>query len=166
MPGGNLTRDEARERARLLSVDTYRITLDLSGAKDPDARTFRSSSTIVFSCTTPGASNSTEIQAEINRGLEGRVFEVLIENRDRKGQSRGRTACNRVVHVDAPEAKDDVTVAEVETDAAALPATSLDWWGSQWASDNSPSGGTAPSSFKGFADDVATVPTGSRSTSS
>ena len=41
-----------------------------------------------------------EIQAEINRGLEGRTFEVLIENRDRKGQSRGRTACNRVVHVE------------------------------------------------------------------
>ncbi|HYK42980.1 MAG TPA: tRNA (N6-isopentenyl adenosine(37)-C2)-methylthiotransferase MiaB [Thermoanaerobaculia bacterium] len=41
-----------------------------------------------------------EIQAEINRALEGRTFEVLIENRDRKGQSRGRTACNRVVHVE------------------------------------------------------------------
>jgi tRNA-2-methylthio-N6-dimethylallyladenosine synthase len=41
-----------------------------------------------------------KIQAEINRALEGRTFEVLIENRDRKGQSRGRTACNRVVHVE------------------------------------------------------------------
>ena len=63
MPGGNLTRDEARERARLLSVDTYRITLDLSGAKDPDARTFRSTSTIVFSCTTPGASTFLDLIA-------------------------------------------------------------------------------------------------------
>lgn len=44
-----------------------------------------------------------EIQSEINRSLEGRVFEVLVENRDRKGQSRGRTACNRVVHVEDGE---------------------------------------------------------------
>jgi tRNA-2-methylthio-N6-dimethylallyladenosine synthase len=42
-----------------------------------------------------------EIQAEINRSLVGRVFEVLIEGRDRKGQSRGRTPCNRIVHVES-----------------------------------------------------------------
>lgn len=41
-----------------------------------------------------------EIQSSINRGLVGRDFEVLVENRDRKGQSRGRTACNRVVHIE------------------------------------------------------------------
>jgi tRNA-2-methylthio-N6-dimethylallyladenosine synthase len=39
------------------------------------------------------------IQHEINRGLEGREFEVLIEGRDRKGQCRGRTSCNRIVHL-------------------------------------------------------------------
>jgi tRNA-2-methylthio-N6-dimethylallyladenosine synthase len=39
------------------------------------------------------------IQFEINRGLEGREFEVLIEGRDRKGQCRGRTSCNRIVHL-------------------------------------------------------------------
>jgi hypothetical protein len=48
--------------------------------------------------------------------------------------------------------------------AAALPGTSLDWWGSQWASANSLSGGTAPSAFKGFADDVTTLPSGSPAT--
>ncbi len=41
-----------------------------------------------------------EIQTEINRSLVGREFEVLIENLDRRGQSRGRTACNRVVHIE------------------------------------------------------------------
>ncbi|MEP6769676.1 MAG: tRNA (N6-isopentenyl adenosine(37)-C2)-methylthiotransferase MiaB [Acidobacteriota bacterium] len=41
-----------------------------------------------------------EIQSEINRGLVGRRFEVLVENRDRKGLLRGRTACNRVVHIE------------------------------------------------------------------
>ena len=42
----------------------------------------------------------TEIQSQINQGLVGREFEVLVENRDRKGQSRGRTSCNRVVHIE------------------------------------------------------------------
>lgn len=41
-----------------------------------------------------------EIQSQINRSLEGREFEVLIEGEDRKGQSRGRTPCNRIVHVE------------------------------------------------------------------
>jgi tRNA-2-methylthio-N6-dimethylallyladenosine synthase len=41
-----------------------------------------------------------QIQSEINRGLEGREFEVLVEGTDRKGQSRGRTACNRIVHLE------------------------------------------------------------------
>jgi len=40
-----------------------------------------------------------EIQAEMNRGLVGSVFEVLVEGRDRQGQDRGRTACNRIVHI-------------------------------------------------------------------
>ncbi|MGH9367608.1 MAG: tRNA (N6-isopentenyl adenosine(37)-C2)-methylthiotransferase MiaB [Thermoanaerobaculia bacterium] len=40
-----------------------------------------------------------QLQAGINRSLEGREFEVLIEGEDRQGQSRGRTACNRIVHV-------------------------------------------------------------------
>ena len=44
------------------------------------------------------------IQAEINRGLVGDEFEVLIENRDRKGLHRGRTACNRVMHIEDGEA--------------------------------------------------------------
>jgi tRNA-2-methylthio-N6-dimethylallyladenosine synthase len=43
------------------------------------------------------------IQEEGNRALEGREFEVLIEGVDRKGQSRGRTACNRIVHIAAED---------------------------------------------------------------
>ena len=42
----------------------------------------------------------TEIQLEINRGLVGREFEILVEGEDRRGQSKGRTACNRIVHVE------------------------------------------------------------------
>jgi aminopeptidase N len=63
MPGGNLTRDEARERARLVAVDTYRVALDLSGAKDLSAATFRSTSTISFSCAAPGASTFLDLIA-------------------------------------------------------------------------------------------------------
>ena len=40
------------------------------------------------------------IQREAHRGLEGREVEVLIDGVDRKGRSRGRTRCNRVVHFD------------------------------------------------------------------
>jgi tRNA-2-methylthio-N6-dimethylallyladenosine synthase len=40
-----------------------------------------------------------EIQTEINRGLEGREFEILIEGADRQGKIRGRTACHRIVHL-------------------------------------------------------------------
>lgn len=43
------------------------------------------------------------IQLEINRSLEGREFEVLIEGEDRKGQSRGRTPCNRIVHIEGAD---------------------------------------------------------------
>jgi tRNA-2-methylthio-N6-dimethylallyladenosine synthase len=41
-----------------------------------------------------------EIQAEENRSLVGRVMEILVEGANAKGQSRGRTRCNRVVHID------------------------------------------------------------------
>lgn len=34
VPGTNLTREEAQERARLLTVDAYEIDLDLSGAQE------------------------------------------------------------------------------------------------------------------------------------
>ena len=42
----NLTRDEAAERAALVTVDTYRIELDLTGGQ---GRTFRSTTTVEFS---------------------------------------------------------------------------------------------------------------------
>ncbi|WP_275464667.1 aminopeptidase N [Streptomyces noursei] len=47
MPGTNLTREEAQERARLLTVDAYAIELDLSGAQEGSG-TFRSVTTVRF----------------------------------------------------------------------------------------------------------------------
>ncbi|WP_190219127.1 aminopeptidase N [Streptomyces griseosporeus] len=67
MPGENLSRDEARERAALLSVDGYEVSLDLRsavGEQDGDGpRTFRSVTTIRFRCAEPGASSFADLVA-------------------------------------------------------------------------------------------------------
>ncbi|MGH3660964.1 MAG: aminopeptidase N, partial [Micromonosporaceae bacterium] len=59
----NLIRAEAIERARLIDVATYDVTLDLSNAPTSD-RTFRSRSEIQFSCSEPGADTFIEIAAD------------------------------------------------------------------------------------------------------
>ncbi|MFF2812177.1 aminopeptidase N [Streptomyces sp. NPDC058000] len=56
MPGTNLTREEAQERARLLTVDAYDIELDLSGAQG--GGTFRSVTTVRFDVTGGGGAES------------------------------------------------------------------------------------------------------------
>ena len=42
----------------------------------------------------------TVLQRETNERLVGREFEILVEGEDRRGQTRGRTSCNRIVHVE------------------------------------------------------------------
>ncbi|MFF8383393.1 aminopeptidase N [Streptomyces kanasensis] len=66
MPGENLSRDEARERAALLSVDGYDVALDLRsavGEGEERERTFRSVTTIRFRCATPGAGSFADLVA-------------------------------------------------------------------------------------------------------
>ena len=71
MPGENLSRDEAQERAALLSVDGYDVSLDLrsavgeadSGGTDGAPRTFRSVTTLRFRCAEPGASSFADLIA-------------------------------------------------------------------------------------------------------
>ncbi|MGN9759096.1 aminopeptidase N [Streptomyces sp. SD31] len=69
MPGENLSRDEARERAALLSVDGYDVSLDVrSAVGDGDLarqapRTFRSVTTIRFRCAEPGATSFADLIA-------------------------------------------------------------------------------------------------------
>ncbi|TLS42434.1 aminopeptidase N [Streptomyces montanus] len=66
MPGENLSRDEARERAALLSVDGYEVSLDLRSAvgdTDAEPRTFRSVTTIRFRCAEPGATSFADLIA-------------------------------------------------------------------------------------------------------
>ncbi|MEU3459964.1 aminopeptidase N [Streptomyces sp. NPDC006733] len=63
MPGENLSRDEARERARILAVDGYEVALDLRSATRPDEDTFRSVTTIRFRSARPGAATFVDLLA-------------------------------------------------------------------------------------------------------
>ncbi|MGW7052690.1 aminopeptidase N [Streptomyces sp. NPDC054887] len=67
MPGENLSRDEARERAELLSVDGYEVALDLRSAVgetgEGEPRTFRSVTTLRFRCARPGAATFADLLA-------------------------------------------------------------------------------------------------------
>ncbi|MCX3059145.1 aminopeptidase N [Streptomyces beihaiensis] len=67
MPAENLSRDEARERAGLLSVDGYEVALDLRSAVDETSgdgpRTFRSVTTVRFRAGEPGASTFVDLIA-------------------------------------------------------------------------------------------------------
>ncbi|MBQ1027676.1 aminopeptidase N [Micromonospora sp. C95] len=61
----NLTQVEATERARLLDVTGYDISLDLSSAVHAaDGRTFRSTTEVRFGCAEPGASTFIEVAAD------------------------------------------------------------------------------------------------------
>ncbi len=70
MPGTNLTRDEAQERARLLDVDSYTVDLDLSTSET----TFASTTVISFSCTQPGASTFADL-------VDATVHEITLNGR-------------------------------------------------------------------------------------
>ena len=55
----NLTRDEARVRARLLDVESYQVELDLAGGET----TFGTVTTVRFRCANPGASTFIDLTA-------------------------------------------------------------------------------------------------------
>ncbi|MEU0807760.1 aminopeptidase N [Streptomyces sp. NPDC005970] len=61
MPGTNLTREEAQRRARLLTVDSYEIELDLAGAQE--GGTFRSVTTVRFDVAEAGADSFADLVA-------------------------------------------------------------------------------------------------------
>ncbi|MFF3558834.1 aminopeptidase N [Streptomyces sp. NPDC002574] len=63
MPGENLTRDEARERARLLAVDGYEVALDLRSAVRAEEPSYRSVTTIRFRCAEPGTASFADLVA-------------------------------------------------------------------------------------------------------
>ncbi|MET8284159.1 aminopeptidase N [Streptomyces sp. NPDC051639] len=61
MPGTNLTREEAQQRAKLLTVDSYEIDLDLSGAQE--GGTYRSVTTVRFDVSESGAESFIDLVA-------------------------------------------------------------------------------------------------------
>ena len=74
----NLTRDEARERARLLNVESYRVELDLTGGD----LTFGSVTTVSFGCGRPGASTFIDLSAPAVREITLNGAPVAPENFD------------------------------------------------------------------------------------
>ncbi|MEU3019114.1 aminopeptidase N [Nocardiopsis sp. NPDC007018] len=71
---GNLTRDEAKERARILSVDSYAVELDLTTGDE----TFRSTTAVRFSSSEPGARTFVDLAAPSVRSavLNGRELDA------------------------------------------------------------------------------------------
>ncbi|MEV6752048.1 aminopeptidase N [Streptomyces sp. NPDC051214] len=82
MPGTNLTREEAQQRAKLLTVDSYEIDLDLSGAQA--GGTYRSVTTVRFDSTEAGAETFIDLVAPAVHEvvLNGRSLDVAAVFRD------------------------------------------------------------------------------------
>ncbi|MBQ0983442.1 aminopeptidase N [Streptomyces sp. F63] len=86
MPGTNLTREEAQQRARLLTTHAYEIELDLSNAQEPEGGTFRSVTTVRFDAAEEGAGTFVDLVAPAVREvvLNGEALdpaEVFAESR-------------------------------------------------------------------------------------
>ncbi|MES4906458.1 MULTISPECIES: aminopeptidase N [unclassified Streptomyces] len=83
MPGTNLTREEAQRRARLLSVDSYEIELDLSGAQE--GGTFRSVTSVRFDSAEAGDSFIDLVAPTVHQvvlnGYELDAAEVFADSR-------------------------------------------------------------------------------------
>ncbi|MEE1753649.1 aminopeptidase N [Streptomyces sp. SP18CS02] len=82
MPGTNLTREEAQQRAKLLTVDSYEIDLDLSGAQE--GGTFRSVTTVRFESAEHGAHTFIDLVAPAVHQvvLNGKSLDVAAVFRD------------------------------------------------------------------------------------
>ncbi|MEW2389813.1 aminopeptidase N [Streptomyces venezuelae] len=82
MPGTNLTREEAQQRAKLLTVDSYEVDLDLSGAQE--GGTYRSVTTVRFDSAEAGAETFIDLVAPAVHEvvLNGHALEVGAVFRD------------------------------------------------------------------------------------
>ncbi|MDH6578669.1 aminopeptidase N [Kitasatospora sp. MAP5-34] len=80
MPGKNLSRDEAQQRADILAVDGYRVQLDVASAEDPAAATFRSTTTIEFRSSASGSATFVDLLAPTVRAvsLNGRDLDPAL----------------------------------------------------------------------------------------
>ena len=99
----NLTQLEAAERARLLDVTAYDITLDLTdGTGGPGDGTFRSVTEVRFTSTEPGASTFIEIAAERLRSVRLNGLDVDTSGWSaEKGLPLAAVAADNTLVVDA-----------------------------------------------------------------
>jgi aminopeptidase N len=93
----NLRRDEAAERARVISVDSYRITLDVSDAEDPAATSFTTTSVIDFRAV-PGAETFADFlgEAVTEVRLNGRLLDEAMVYDGARLRLPGLAAENRL----------------------------------------------------------------------
>ncbi|QEU94346.1 aminopeptidase N [Streptomyces kanamyceticus] len=82
MPGTNLTREEAQQRAKLLTVDSYEIELDLTGAQE--GGTYRSVTTVRFDSAEANAETFIDLVAPAvhEAVLNGHALDVAAVFRD------------------------------------------------------------------------------------
>lgn len=98
----NLTRDQAIERAALITVDSYQINLDLTdGHGGPGEQTFRSTTTVVFDALA-GADTVIDIAADTVRSASLNGAELDVSGYDQSTGIPLRGLANRnVVIIDA-----------------------------------------------------------------
>ncbi|MHA7207998.1 aminopeptidase N [Arthrobacter sp. MDT1-65] len=76
MENENLGRDEAAARSDLLRTESYAVDLDLSGARDPGVATYRTTTTVTFSCRRPGSSTFLDFIGDVTAlELNGRPLD-------------------------------------------------------------------------------------------
>ncbi|MET8470704.1 aminopeptidase N [Streptomyces sp. NPDC006422] len=92
MPGTNLTREEAQQRAKLLTVDSYEIDLDLSGAQE--GGTFRSATTVRFDSAEAGAETFIDLIADA-------VHEVVLNGKSLDAAAVFRDSRIALKHLEA-----------------------------------------------------------------
>ncbi|HET8582200.1 MAG TPA: aminopeptidase N [Jatrophihabitans sp.] len=98
----NLTRDDARERAELLHVESYDVTIDLTdGAGNPSERAFRSTTTVRFTAR-DGAGTFVDLIADKihSATLNGRPLDVS-GYRAQDGIALGDLAADNTLVIDA-----------------------------------------------------------------
>src|SRR6516165_4372484 len=93
----NLTRDEARTRAELITVSSYQVELDLTGT---DA-TFRSVSRIGFDCARPGARTFVNLAAPEVHAITLNGAPVSLDAFDGERITLGSLAARNELVVDA-----------------------------------------------------------------
>ncbi|WP_326965090.1 aminopeptidase N [Arthrobacter sp. PL16] len=76
MENENLRRDEAAARSALLETESYTVELDLSQARDARARSYRTTSTVVFTCRQPGGGTFLDFIGDVTAvELNGRTLD-------------------------------------------------------------------------------------------